>query len=85
MILSVTAAARHLGLNTAALLRRVCAGGLQGVPNTPLPIDQPCCQGCPEYGVNGYQPLLIEAVFIPRQSLRFNRSGFAKLYRGPLH
>ena len=41
MILSVTGTARHLGLNTHQLLRRVCTEGLQGQPITPLPIDQP--------------------------------------------
>lgn len=40
-LLSVVATARNLGLDTYALLRRVCAEGLQGLPITPLPIDQP--------------------------------------------
>lgn len=40
-LLSVIATARHLGLNTHGLLRRVCAEGLQGLPITPLPIEPP--------------------------------------------
>lgn len=40
-ILSVVGTARHLGLNTHQLLRRVCTEGLQGRPITPLPIAQP--------------------------------------------
>lgn len=48
-LLSVLATARHLGLDTHQLLRRVCAEGLQGRPITPLPIEQPLLPK-PEYG-----------------------------------
>ena len=41
MLLSVVATARNLGLDTWQVLRRVCTEGLQGLPITPLPIDQP--------------------------------------------
>jgi uncharacterized coiled-coil protein SlyX len=40
MLLSVVATARNLGPDTWQVLRRVCTEGLQGLPITPLPINQ---------------------------------------------